>query len=125
MSSDSKSSKMKKQTIAHWRDNLKRVKAMNWAEWAQLPHGSKVDFIFIGVYDKYPYIGGEACPYCTHYRRHCRTMNDVQCPLKQETVPGGCCVAWLNVREALIVPWSKKQAIAAIKAMIEYIKEKG
>ncbi|MBO5922651.1 MAG: hypothetical protein J6Q48_09745 [Bacteroidaceae bacterium] len=117
----------KKQAIAHWKDNLKRVKAMNWKEWKSAGCTTRRTVVFSTTGDKYPHIGGDECPYCMLYRNSCATTDipRERCPLKQESVPGGCCVAWLNVREALIVPWSKEQAITAINAMIEYIKERG
>lgn len=117
---------MKEQAIAHWKENLKRVKAMNWEEWRHASPTTRRTVVFSTTGDKYPHIGGEACPYCIRYKGTCRTKDGTeQCPLKQEVVSGGCCVAWLNVREALIVPWNKVQTVTAIKAMIEYIKERG
>lgn len=117
---------IKEQAIKHWKDNLKRVKAMNWKEWKHAAPTTRREVVFSTVGDKYPHISGEACPYCVRYHGRCRTADDTErCPLKQEFSLGGCCAAWLNVREALIVPWSKVQTVMAIKAMIEYIKERG
>lgn len=129
MSTDLKSFEspsMKDQAIAHWEENLKRVKAMNWRRWAQARDTTRRTIVFGIEYNRYPHISGDACPYCIRYHIQCRTEdNTEQCPLKQEHVPGGCCLAWLKVREALIEPWSKAQAITAIEDMIEYIKERG
>lgn len=116
---------LKEQAIAHWKENLKRVKAMDWRKWRRAHDITRREVVFSTVGNKYPHIGGEACPYCIRYHWYCKTVEGVQCPLKQEDIPGGCCVAWLNVREALIVPWNKVQTVTAIKAMIEYIKEEG
>lgn len=124
MSSDLKSSDMKEQAVAHWEENLKRVKAMNWREWKRAGCTTRRMVVFSTTGTKYPHIGGEACPYCKYYHWFCKHDTEL-CPLKQEVVSGGCCEAWLNVREALIVPWNKVQTVTAIKAMIEYIKEKG
>lgn len=126
MSTDLKySNDMKEQAIAHWEDNLKRVKAISWKEWKGANSTARRTIVFSTVGDKLPHIGGNACPYCIHYHWQCRAADGDLCPLKQEPVSGGCCVAWLNVREALITPWSRAQTVTAIKAMIEYIKEKG
>jgi len=117
---------IKDQTIAHWEDNLKRVKAMSWRSWKHAHDITRREVLFGITGKKYPHISGNSCPYCTRYHRSCRTGDGyVQCPLKQEDVPGGCCVAWLNVRTALLSPWTKEQTITAIEKMIEYIKEKG
>lgn len=124
MRSDLKS--FKEQAIAHWEENLKRVKAMDWKEWVNASHATRRTVVFSTTGDKYPHISGDVCPYCIRYHIQCRTEDGyAQCPLKQEPVPGGCCLAWFNVREALITPWSKAQAITAIENMIEYIKERG
>ena len=127
MNSDLKSfNELQKQAIAHWEENLKRVKAMNWKEWKRAGCTTRRTEVFSTVSDKYPHIGGDSCPYCTRYNWSCRTKDGIErCPLKQEDVPGGCCVAWLNVREALLTPWNKVQTVTAIKAMIKYIEERG
>lgn len=129
MSTDSKSfnePSMKEQAIAHWEENLRRVKAMNWKEWTNASDMARREVLFLEMDDKHPHIGGDACPYCVRYHWSCKTADGTeQCPLKQGDIPGGCCIAWLSVREALICPWNKVQAVTAIKKMIEYIKEKG
>lgn len=86
---------MKEQAIAHWEDNLKRVEAMDWGEWIRARGTTRRTVVFSRVGDKYPHIGGEVCPYCTRYSWSCSTPGKKRkrCPLKQEYVSGGCCIA--------------------------------
>lgn len=126
LKSFNESPSLQEQAIAHWEENLKRVKAMNWRRWNRTSGATRRAVVFSTVGNKYPHIGGKVCPYCTYYDWSCRTRAGAErCPLKQESVPGGCCTAWLDVREALIIPWNKVQTITAIKAMIKYIEERG
>lgn len=115
---------LKDQAIAHWEDNLKRVKAMNWKKWLQIPFVNKRDILLLpgrGL-PQYPHIGGDTCPYCNHYKWGCMVDDIERCPLQQWSNTDSCCSQWIHVRESLIRPTDKCRAI---KAMIEYIKERG
>lgn len=114
---------LKDQAIAHWEDNLKRVKAMNWRRWTRARETTRRTAVFTTIYgNKYPHIGGDTCPYCNHYKWGCMVDDIERCPLRQWSNTDSCCSQWIHVRESLIRPTDKCRAI---KAMIEYIKEKG
>lgn len=108
---------LKKQTLDHWRDNLRRLKAMDWKKWLTYNRWDKAALMQGDPFT--PQMYSSACPLCTEYFH--KTCGD--CPLARSTHDDKCCEEWLIAHKAMLHDKYKKNAIAAFRAMIKRIEE--
>ena len=122
---------LKEQALEHWRENLKRLKAMNWSEWCGMDGRLRRHEILDAASSYAPQIGGRHCSFCQFYSENCHVttsgpspacMTHARCPLYDITIPGRCCKEWESVRDALLRPTTKSAASRAINKMIKRLE---
>ena len=116
---------LKRQSLEHWQENLRRLKAMDWKWWCRELRYLDRRHKLICVDDSYsPYIGGDECAFCAEFNPH----HCMDCPLHEVAVckgkpTGGCCTTWYDVLNTLLEAKSKRKAIKAVENMIKRIEE--
>lgn len=132
MSMASKSFKeLKEEALAHWQENLERIRTMDWDEWIHVSYDERNLTVLRKHKAGYPFIGGRQCAFCNYFSDPgcvhetpalcSRRIKGLECPLKQDD--DQCCSEWLDVREALCDSCEKERAIEAAQVMINRIEE--
>ena len=117
----SKYSELQIEAIKHWRDNLRKIRRLNWYVWIIMDRDDRVRCCHGAEDDIYPCTYGNGCPYCQVFAPSC-----IGCPLLDTNADIDCCTAWWEAMKAIVLsPVTKRSAIKACKAMIKYIKRRG
>lgn len=115
---------LKTQALAHWKDNLRRLRNRKWRYWLELSFEDRRQCLLdITIDEVNVHMGGNTCPYCQHYKNVCYDYEGNLCPLCEEGFIGRCCKEWRDVFHALAFANTKSEAIKAVKAMIRRIEE--
>ena len=144
---------LKEYALEHWKDNLKRIKSMDWRNWKAMSYEVRKQLMLGSIdvarkhiksghidTDNFPTITYCGSEYCSQYtnrrctkivyrtRRGVLIQSSMSCPLRDKKVQNGdCCSVWEQVSECLLKPeyHTKKDTIKAVQGMIKYIKKRG